>query len=68
MAAEGEMLLLLLALLVSARCEVRARDPQVEGEEEQLEGGEVGGQVPPSTHRRDIHSVEEKGNHVIRRG
>ncbi|XP_024152731.2 multimerin-2 isoform X1 [Oryzias melastigma] len=62
------MLLLLLALLVSARCEVRARDPQVEGEEEQLEGGEVGGQVPPSTHRRDIHSVEEKGNHVIRRG
>uniref|UniRef100_A0A3P9ITU1 EMI domain-containing protein n=1 Tax=Oryzias latipes TaxID=8090 RepID=A0A3P9ITU1_ORYLA len=69
MAAEG-MLLLLLALLVSARCEVRARDPEVEGEEdeEHFGGGGVGGQKPPNPHRRDIHLVEEKGNHVIQRG
>ncbi|XP_035028500.2 multimerin-2a isoform X1 [Hippoglossus stenolepis] len=41
MTAVGE-LLLVLGLLVSAHCEVRARDPEVEEEEEEL-GGRAGG-------------------------
>lgn len=48
MAAVGE-LVLVLGLLVSARCEVRARDPEVEGEEEELggRGGAAGGGFLP---------------------
>lgn len=42
MTAVGE-LALLLSLLVSARCEVRARDPDVEEEEQELGGSLSGG-------------------------
>lgn len=57
MAAVGE-LVLVLGLLVSARCEVRARDPEVEEEEEELGGRAVVGglqsvetQTPPLVDR-----------------
>lgn len=48
MTAVGE-LVLVLGLLVSARCEVRARDPEVEEEEEERggRGGAAGGGFPP---------------------
>lgn len=44
MTAVGE-LVLVLGLLVSAHCEVRARDPEVEEEEGELGGGGGGGGV-----------------------
>ncbi|KAK2824706.1 hypothetical protein Q5P01_021881 [Channa striata] len=50
MVAVGE-LVLVLGLLVSAHCEVRARDPEVEEEEEEeeVQVGGGGGAIPPET-------------------
>uniref|UniRef100_UPI0037E820CC multimerin-2a n=1 Tax=Semicossyphus pulcher TaxID=241346 RepID=UPI0037E820CC len=78
MAAVGE-LVLVLGLLVSAHCEVRARDPEVEEEEEELGGraaaggGGGGGAFP--THLEGLPpgatetpSFGERGNHQARMG
>ncbi|XP_051232746.1 multimerin-2a [Dicentrarchus labrax] len=80
MTAVGE-LVLVLGLLVSAHCEVRARDPEVEEEEEELGGraatggGGGGGGVafPPHLERLYPGATEtpplgERGNYPARTG
>lgn len=56
MTAVGE-LVLVLGLLVSAHCEVRARDPEVEEEEDEVLGGRAGGDrgAFPSPHLMSLH-------------
>ncbi|XP_056147879.1 multimerin-2-like isoform X4 [Lampris incognitus] len=68
--AVGE-LLLILGLLVSAHCEVRARDPEVEQEEEergtgsldqQAQTGAFGALIPPNhRHLPHVHRPEAQG-------
>lgn len=77
MTAVGE-LVLLLSLLVSARCEVRARDPDVEEEEQELGGslsggGGGGGAFPPHLERFHPRVTEtpllgERRNYPARSG
>ncbi|XP_070772568.1 multimerin-2a [Enoplosus armatus] len=78
MTAVGE-LVLVLGLLVSAHCEVRARDPEVEEEEEELGGraagggGGGGGEFPPHLERLHPGATEtpplgERGNYPARTG
>ncbi|KAM6915917.1 multimerin-2a [Xenentodon cancila] len=64
MAAVGE-LVLVLGLLVSAHCEVRARDPGVEEEEEEEELGRRGGGggLPPPPGVTDTPFVGETGSY-----
>ncbi|KAM9847572.1 LOW QUALITY PROTEIN: multimerin-2-like [Aulostomus maculatus] len=66
MAAVGE-LVLVLGLLVSAHCEVRARDPEVEEEEEEELGGraEMGGSQPGVT---ETPPLGEGGNYRAQSG
>ncbi|KAM7385160.1 hypothetical protein PAMP_001256 [Pampus punctatissimus] len=72
MAAVGE-LVLVLGLLVSANCEVRARDPEVEKDEEEQRGRTAVGGVPP--HLQNLHPeatepplLGESGNYPPRSG
>lgn len=77
MAAVGE-LVLVLGLLVSARCEVRARDPEVEEEEEELGGraaahGGGGAAFPPHLERfhpgpTETPPLRERGSYPARSG
>ncbi|KAG7233239.1 hypothetical protein INR49_007318 [Caranx melampygus] len=73
MAAVGA-LVLVLCLLVSAHCEVRARDPEVEQEEEE-EGGRAaeGGGFPPPPKKLQPRVSEtppqsERGDPIVRNG
>ena len=68
MKAVGE-LVLLLALLVSVHCEVRARDPDVVEEEEEEEEQELGGRpargvaaFPPHVKATATPLPEERGS------
>lgn len=74
MTAVGE-LVLVLGLLVSARCEVRARDPEVEEEEEELggrggaAGGGGGGGIPPHPGATETPPLlGERGSYPARTG
>lgn len=71
MTAVGE-LVLVLGLLVSARCEVRARDPEVEEEEEELggRGGAAGGGgFPPHPGATETPPLlGERGSYPARTG
>ncbi|XP_037639047.1 multimerin-2a [Sebastes umbrosus] len=76
MTAVGE-LVLVLGLLVSAHCEVRARDPEVEEDEEELGvrggGGGGGAASPPHLERLHPGATEfpppgERGNYPARTG
>lgn len=75
MTAVGE-LVLVLGLLVSAHCEVRARDPEVEEEEEEMGGrvaGGGGGGFPPHLERLQPGATEtpllgERGSYPARTG
>ncbi|XP_031608959.1 multimerin-2a [Oreochromis aureus] len=66
MTAVGE-LVLVLGLLVSAHCEVRARDPEVEEEEGEL-GGRGGGVFPPHPRTSETTPLGETGNNPARYG
>ncbi|XP_030604209.1 multimerin-2a [Archocentrus centrarchus] len=72
MTAVGE-LVLVLGLLVSAHCEVRARDPEVEEEEEELGGrggggGGGGGVFPLYPGATKATPLGETGNYPARSG
>ncbi|XP_039889883.1 multimerin-2a isoform X2 [Simochromis diagramma] len=68
MTAVGE-LVLVLGLLVSAHCEVRARDPEVEEEEGELGGGGGGGGVfPPHPRTTETSPLGETGSNPARSG
>ncbi|XP_073337664.1 multimerin-2a [Pagrus major] len=75
MTAVGE-LVLILGLLVSAHCEVRARDPEVEEEEEELGGraaaggggGGGGAAFPPLLQVTNTSPLEERRSHPARTG
>lgn len=68
MTAVGE-LVLVLGLLVSAHCEVRARDPEVEEEEGELGGGGGGGGVFPLHPRTtETSPLGETGSNLARSG
>lgn len=71
MTAVGE-LVLVLGLLVSARCEVRARDPEVEEEEEEELGGRGGagggGGFPPHPGATETPLLGERGSYPARTG
>lgn len=66
--------LVLLALLVSVHCEVRARDPEVQEEQEEL-GGRLGGGGGFPQNLEGLHPgetetplVEAEGNYPARSG
>lgn len=69
MTAVGE-LVLVLGLLVSAHCEVRARDPEVEEEEGELGGGGGGGGgvFPPHPRTTETSPLGETGSNPSRSG
>lgn len=67
MTAVGE-LVLVLGLLVSAHCEVRARDPEVEEEEGELGGGGGGGVLPLNPRTTETSPLGETGSNPARSG
>lgn len=67
MTAVGE-LVLVLGLLVSAHCEVRARDPEVEEEEGELGGGGGGGVLPLHPRTTETSPLGETGSNPARSG